>query len=69
VALTFDGRTMSHYVNGTLQLQGAVAFPPMARGRTSLGVRQNLVYWFKGCISEVRFSAIALEAGKLRRTN
>jgi hypothetical protein len=68
-ALVFDGKTMSHYVNGTPQLDGKVAFTSMVKGRISLGVRQNRVYWFKGCISEVRFSSIALEPRKLRRPN
>lgn len=55
VALVYDGRTMSHRVDGRKQLEGAVVFPPMSAGRVSLGVRQNLVHWFKGCIAEVRF--------------
>jgi hypothetical protein len=59
-ALVYDGRVQSHYVNGVKQLEGAVAFPPMTRGRISLGVRQNKVHWFKGCIAEVRFTAGAL---------
>jgi hypothetical protein len=56
-ALVYDGTTMSHYVNGVKQLEGAVTFPPMSRGHISLGVRQNKVHWFKGCIAEVRFTA------------
>jgi hypothetical protein len=59
-ALVYDGKALSHYVNGVKQLEGEVAFPAMARGRISLGVRQNKVHWFKGCIAEVRFTAGAL---------
>jgi hypothetical protein len=58
---------MSHYVNGVLELEGVVAFAPMSAGRTSIGVRQNRVSWFKGAISEVRFTPAALPATRLRR--
>ena len=67
VALVYDGKRMSHYIDGVLELEGEVAFAPMAAGRTSLGVRQNLVSWFKGGIAEARFTPAALPAGKLRR--
>jgi hypothetical protein len=60
VALVYDGKAMSHYVNGVEQLQGELTFPPMSRGRISLGVRQNKIHWFKGCIAEARFTASAL---------
>jgi hypothetical protein len=32
----------------------------------SLGVRQNLRYWFQGCIRELRISDRALPAGELQ---
>ncbi len=67
VALVYDGARMSHYVNGALELQGVVTFAPMATGRTSIGVRQNRVSWFKGAISEVRFTAAALPEDRLQR--
>lgn len=67
VALVYDGRRMSHYVDGVLELEGEVAFAPMAAGRTSIGVRQNLVSWFKGSIAEARFTPAALAPAKLRR--
>jgi hypothetical protein len=67
VALVYDGSRMSHYVNGELELEGVVAFTPMTAGRTSIGMRQNKVSWFKGAISEVRFTPAALPAAGLRR--
>ena len=67
VALVYDGSRMSHYVDGELELEGSVAFAPMTAGRTSIGVRQNRVSWFKGAISEVRFTPAALPATKLRQ--
>jgi hypothetical protein len=54
VALSYDGATMAHEVDGVRELSGAVAFGPMGAGRTSIGVRQNRVSWFKGMIREVR---------------
>lgn len=65
-ALVFDGKKMTHYVNGVKQLEGAVKVPPMGSGRISLGVRQNLVYWYKGCIAQVRFTPSALDAKALQ---
>jgi hypothetical protein len=66
VALVYDGKKMSHYIDGVLELEGEVEFAPMTAGRTSLGVRQNLVSWFKGAISEARFTPFALPASELR---
>jgi hypothetical protein len=63
--LVYDGRTMTAYVNGVQELTGTVAFPPMGAGQTSVGVRQNKVYWFKGQIKEVRFYPAALAPADL----
>lgn len=68
-ALVYDGATMSHYVDGVMQLEGEVNFPAMGPGRTSLGVRQNRIHWFKGCIGRVRFTPEALLARNLQRAN
>lgn len=65
VALVYDGRIMTDYVDGKRELEGPVAFGPMGAGRTSIGVRQNHVSWFKGQIRLVRFSPEALPAGRL----
>jgi hypothetical protein len=65
VALVYDGSKMSHYVNGELELTGNVEFTPMTTGRTSIGVRQNRVSWFKGAIAEVRFTPAALPVDRL----
>ena len=50
VALVYDGEKMSHFVDGIRDAEGAVAFAPIGPGRTSIGVRQNKVSWFKGKI-------------------
>jgi len=64
-SLTFDGRVMTHYVNGVEQGSGVVAFRPLADGRTSVGVRQNLVSWFKGRIRQVRITPVVLGPSEL----
>jgi hypothetical protein len=66
VALSFDGETMAHYVDGRKELEGEIAFRPMTSGRMSLGVRINKVSWYKGCIREVRFTPRALQTESLQ---
>lgn len=67
VALVYDGKKMTNYINGVKELEGEVAFPPMLTGQLSIGVRQNLVYWYKGAIREVRFHPTALAPIALQR--
>ncbi len=67
-ALVYDGKTMSHYVNGVLELSGEVGFAPMSGGSISIGVRMNQVHWFKGGIREVRFTPRALQEADLQKT-
>src|SRR5207244_4068668 len=67
VALVYDGKKMTHYVNGVLEKEAALEFPPMSAGETSIGVRLNRVYWFKGCIEQVRFDPAALAPGALQK--
>jgi hypothetical protein len=66
VALTYDGTTMTQYVDGTRELEGSVAFRAMEPGRMSLGVRLNKVNWYQGCIGQVRFTPRALAAPQLQ---
>lgn len=64
VALVFDGKEMRHYVDGKLELSGKLEIKPLGKGRASIGVRQNKVYWFKGAVRKLRFSNRALTANK-----
>jgi hypothetical protein len=66
-ALRYDGKIMAHFVNGRKELERAATFEPFGAGQTSLGVRQNRVYWFKGAIREVRFHTEAVPDEKLQR--
>jgi hypothetical protein len=60
VALVYDGEVMRNYVNGQPELSGPLAVGPLEAGQTSIGVRQNRVFWFKGAISRARFTPLAL---------
>jgi len=60
VALVYDGTTMRHYVDGREELSGPLAIKPLGGGNTSIGVRLNRVFWFKGAISKLRFTLVAL---------
>jgi len=66
-ALTYDGAYMTNFVNGAEEAGAELPIPPLGPGKTSLGVRQNLVHWFKGCIRELRVTAKALVAADLQR--
>jgi hypothetical protein len=67
VALVYDGAEMRHYIDGKLELSGKIEMKPFGRGRVSIGVRQNKVYWFKGAVRKVRFSNVALGAEQFLR--
>jgi hypothetical protein len=67
VALTYDGTTMTHYVDGVRELEGPVAFRAMSPGKMSLGVRLNQVSWYQGCMREVRYTPRALAAPQLQK--
>jgi hypothetical protein len=69
VALMYDGKMMAHYVNGVKELEGEVSFEPMTSGRTSIGVRLDRLYWFKGRIKELRFHPAALKPDALQRAS
>ena len=64
VALVYDGSMMRHYVNGKEELSGPLTIPPLERGRTSIGVRMNRVYWFKGAVRKARFTPRVLTPGE-----
>jgi hypothetical protein len=64
-ALSYDGATQRHFVDGVEELSGEVAFAPLAPGQMSLGTRLNQVDWFKGCASELRVHARPLASEEL----
>ncbi len=60
-AITVDGQTMRHYVNGSLEMQSPLAFEPLTAGESSIGVRLNKVFWYKGAIRKARFTPRVLQ--------
>jgi len=60
VAAVYDGKIFSNYVNGVQDGKAEVDLAPQAAGRSAMGVRMNLVYYFKGAIHAARFTRRAL---------
>ena len=60
VAAVYDGKVFSNYVNGVQDGQAEVDLAPQGAGRSSMGVRMNLVHYFKGAIHSARFTRRAL---------
>ena len=59
-AVTMDGRSMRHFVNGTEELSTPVSFTVQRAGQTSIGVRINKVHWYNGAIHQIRITPRAL---------
>jgi hypothetical protein len=60
VAAVYDGKVFSNYVNGVREGVAEVELLPQGAGRSSIGVRINLVDYFKGAIHSARFTRSAL---------
>jgi hypothetical protein len=63
VTAVYDGATLRNYVGDELQGEAAVKLAPQGQGHASVGVRINLVNYFKGAIYEVWFTRSALGVG------
>ncbi|RPI01991.1 MAG: LamG domain-containing protein, partial [Ignavibacteriae bacterium] len=60
-AIVYGDRMMRQYVDGSLQCSGTVMYLPIDRDpKISIGVRQDLRYWFKGAISSIKVTKRAL---------
>lgn len=60
VAAVYDGKEFRSYVDGMLDGSAPVQLAPQAPGRTSVGVRMNKVFYFKGAVRSARFTRRAL---------
>ena len=60
VASVYDGREFSNYVNGVRQGGGEAQLAPHGPGHSSVGVRINKVFYFKGAVRLARFTRRAL---------
>ena len=56
VAMVYDGREFRNYVDGVQENAGEVRFTPQKPGRSSVGVRINLVDYFKGALAMSRMT-------------
>ena len=60
VAAVYDGRLFSNYVDGVQEGSAQIRLEPQKGGRSSIGVRINLVDYFKGAVRLSRFTRRAL---------
>lgn len=67
VAAVYDGREFRNYVNGVQEGAAEIHLVPQGAGRTSIGVRMNLVNYFKGAIHLSRFTRRALPPSEFLR--
>ena len=65
-ALVYDGETMTHFLNGEKEDEGKISFGPMGQGQTSVGVRLNRVFWYKGQIRKILFHPYILDQHQLQ---
>jgi len=61
VAAVYDGREFRSYVNGIQDGAAEIQLAPQGAGRSSVGVRMNKVFYFKGAVRMARFTRRALD--------
>lgn len=61
IAMVYDGKTFSSYINGDLQLSAELDLEPQGAGKTSAGTRINRRDYFKGAFHKARFTKRALK--------
>ena len=59
-ALVIDGTSAMVYINGETEFNEPLTFTPINKGAASIGVRQNLISWFKGSIYRLRITPCVL---------
>ncbi len=59
-ALVLKDGVMHHYVDGKKEMSGTVNYLPIENGQTSIGMRMNRKYWFKGAIRTLVITSYAL---------
>lgn len=60
VTAVYDGKDLRNYVDGQLQGEGSLDLKPQLPGRSSVGMRINRKYFFKGAILMARMTPRAL---------
>ncbi|MGH9659593.1 MAG: c-type cytochrome [Bryobacteraceae bacterium] len=68
VACVYDGREFRSYVDGVREESASpLQFAPQGPGQSSVGVRINKVFYFKGAVRLARFTGRALEPSEFLR--
>ncbi len=66
VAVTYNERVFSTYVNGVQELSQPFKYLPLPKNtRVSIGARMNRIHWFKGQISSLAFTGSALSVEQM----
>ena len=60
VASVYDGKEFRNYVDGVQEGSAQIQLAPHGPGHTSVGVRINKVFYFKGAVHRARFTRRAL---------
>lgn len=63
-AAVYDGKTVSSYIDGELQGSREVKLAPQGEGKTSVGMRIQKVYFFKGAVARARFTRHPLQVSE-----
>jgi hypothetical protein len=61
IAFVVNDGKMEAYVNRSKELEGQIPFLPFTKGQTSVGVRLNMVNWYKGAIYKLKITPMKLE--------
>ncbi len=67
VAAVYDGKEFSNYVDGVREGAAELYLAPHGQGRSSVGVRINKVFFFKGAVQQARFTRRALSPSEFLR--
>jgi hypothetical protein len=67
VAAVYDGKEFSNYVDGVRENVAEIHLAPHGRGRASVGVRINRLFYFKGAVHLARFTRRALGPSEFLR--
>jgi hypothetical protein len=69
VASVYDGTEFSNYVDGVKEGSAELQLAPHRQGHTSIGVRINRVFFFKGAVHMARFTRRALTPSEFLRSH
>lgn len=67
VATVYDGKVFRNFVNGVEEGSAEIQFAPQGDGRSSVGVRINKVFYFKGAVHSARFTRRALTPSEFQK--